>query len=66
LTTFDGNFLFTWEGPKGHLKQWFVKTQSLCKNFGPTHQGLVVARTISPNGKWLFTADDQGFLKQWN
>jgi WD40 repeat protein len=66
LTTFDGNFLFTWEGNRGHLKQWFVKTQSLCKNFGPTHQGLVVARTISPNGKWLFTADDQGFLKQWN
>ena len=60
----NGNFLFTWFGHKGHLKQWCLITQCLLKDFGKTHEGAVIDNLVTDN--WMFTADDQGFLKQWS
>lgn len=37
LTTHPGHFLFTWSNFQGHLRQYSIKTQTLTKDYGPTH-----------------------------
>lgn len=59
------NYIFT-SDKQGHLKQFAIQNQAVCKDYGQVHSGRIRALGLTSNNEYLFTADDKGHLKQFN
>lgn len=62
--TKDSRHLFSTES--GCMKLSDISTGRCAKDFGTAHEsGWIFSSAVGPDGKYLFTADNTGRVKQW-
>merc|ERR1711976_731286 len=50
---------------QGNMKQFNIESKEMVKDFGCIHKGFILAISVTPDGKNLFTSDDFGNFKQF-